>query len=87
MGPWWAIFHKVWIGLIAFFVPFFPIYLGIKGSELAWEKDERKDLAAFIQKQKTWMLIGIICSILTIILLLIIFVVFGAAISSISNMH
>ena len=86
MGPWWAIFHKVWIGLIAFFVPFFPIYLGIKGSELAWEKDERKDLAAFIQKQKTWMLIGIICSILTIILL-IIFVFCGAAISSISNMH
>ena len=93
MGPWWAIFHKVWIGLIAFVLPFIPavggllqmafvIYLGIKGSEMAWEKDERKDLAAFMKKQKTWMWVGIGFTIFAIIAVIIIFAVFGSALMS-----
>lgn len=99
MGPWWAIFHKVWIGLLAFVIWLIPavggllelaflIYLGIKGSEMAWEKDERKDLAAFMKKQKTWMWVGIGFAIFYVITVIIIFAIFGSALmSAYSNMY
>lgn len=56
-GPWWALFNRVWIGLLAF-VPvlgfFVAIVLGFKGRRWAWEKGRHADLAQFRRAQFWW---------------------------------
>lgn len=87
LSGWWAIFHRVWIGLIAFILPFIPvigqigaivfsIYLGVKGSEMAWEVDEEKNLESFIAREEKWkttsiLLVGIILVFMGVLVVLV----------------
>ncbi|MCS6997590.1 MAG: zinc ribbon domain-containing protein [Casimicrobiaceae bacterium] len=57
----WAIFNKVWIGLLAL-IPIvnlaMMIVLGLKGREWAWQKGGWRDVEHFRQVQKKWDLAG-----------------------------
>jgi|GEM_PF-2445523 len=79
LGWIWGIGNQVWISLLVF-IPFLniiiglplSIYLGICGNRLAWEKDQKKDLTEFMNRQRIWgnwgiafFIIGIIVALAT----------------------
>ena len=59
-GGFWAIGHRVWIGLLAF-VPLLGmimnVVLGLRGSEWAWRAGAIPDIARFRQAQRTWVIV------------------------------
>lgn len=59
----WAIFHKVWIGLLAI-IPIFGIpvifYLGFKGNERAWRARPWRSIQDFQASQRKWAVAGFI---------------------------
>ncbi len=59
----WAVSNRVWIGLLCLipYVGFLvAIYLGIKGSELAWRNKRWASLEHFNRVQERWSLWGVI---------------------------
>lgn len=50
----WGVGNSVTIALLALIVPFFSIYLGLKGSELAWQNKQWESVEHFQRVQKQW---------------------------------
>lgn len=64
MFTWiWGVAHRVWISLLAL-IPgvnlIMAVYLGIKGNELAWQKNKYLSAEDFRRSQLTWMKWGTI---------------------------
>lgn len=63
----WAIRFRVWWGLLAF-VPLVglavPIWLGIKGREVAWRRGEWSSVQAFNDAQRKWSIGGAVVTVL-----------------------
>lgn len=63
----WATRFRVWWGLLAF-VPLVglavPIWLGIKGRELAWRRGEWSSVQAFNDAQRKWSIGGAVVAVL-----------------------
>ncbi len=55
----WGIGNNVMIALLAFIVPFWNIYLGLKGNELAWRNKQWESVEHFKQVQKKWAVWGL----------------------------
>lgn len=59
----WGIYHGVWISLLCF-IPLvnfgIMIYLGIKGNELAWQRNRWKSVQDFHDSQRKWAVAGVI---------------------------
>jgi hypothetical protein len=59
----WGIYHGVWIALLCF-IPLVNfavmIYLGIKGNELAWQRNRWKSIEDFHRSQRKWAVAGVI---------------------------
>lgn len=53
----WGVSHRVWISLLAL-IPgvnlIMAVYLGIKGNELAWQRNRYFSIHEFFQIQKLW---------------------------------
>lgn len=79
MGPFWAIGHSVWIGLLCFVVGIIMnIILGIKGGEWAWQNRKFDSVEHYNQVQKVWLKWGIVLWILGVIFWILYFAVFAA---------
>lgn len=67
----WAIRFRVWWGLLAF-VPLVglavPVWLGIKGRELAWRRGEWASVQAFNDAQRKWSIGGAVVTVLACLL-------------------
>lgn len=50
----WGLGNGVMIALLALIVPFFPIYLGLKGNELAWQNKQWDSVEQFKETQAKW---------------------------------
>jgi len=63
----WAIRFRVWWGLLAF-VPLIglavPVWLGIKGRELAWRRGNWTSVQAFNDAQRKWSIGGVVVTVL-----------------------
>jgi hypothetical protein len=71
--PVWGIANKVYISLLVFLPVFnllLPIYLGIKGSELAWRHKQWESVEHFRMVQLKWDIAGLIVTILFVLILL-----------------
>lgn len=59
LGPVWAIYHRVWIGLCCL-IPcagvFFTFYLGLKGNQLAWKSRQWSSAEEFRKTQRLWII-------------------------------
>lgn len=55
----WGLGNNVMIALLALIVPFFNIYLGIKGNELAWQNKQWESVEHFRQVQRKWAVWGL----------------------------
>ena len=71
MGPFWAIGHSVWIGLLCF-VPYagfiMSIVLGVKGNEWGWQNRKFDSIEQYKQVQKIWIYWGIGLLIVSVII-------------------
>ncbi len=56
----WGLGNGVMIALLALIIPFFNIYLLIKGNELAWKAKRWESVEAFQATQRKWMMGGLI---------------------------
>ena len=56
----WGLGNGVMIALLALIIPFFNIYLLIKGNELAWKAKRWESVAAFQATQRKWRTAGLI---------------------------
>jgi hypothetical protein len=56
----WGLGNGVMIALLALIIPFFNIYLLIKGNELAWKAKRWDSVEAFQATQRKWMMAGLI---------------------------
>lgn len=67
----WGIGNSVWIALLCF-IPFVnlvvAIYLGLKGSELAWQSKQWASVEQFQSVQKKWALAGAILVVASLLL-------------------
>lgn len=63
MGGIWAIFNRVWIGLLCF-VPvvgiFMTVVLGMKGRRWAWERTRHRDFDRFVRTQRNWVIAWVV---------------------------
>ncbi len=55
----WGIGNNVMIALLALIIPFWGIYLGLKGNELAWRNKQWESVEHFKQVQRRWALWGL----------------------------
>lgn len=61
LGWIWAVGNGAFLwAVIAFFVPFFNIALGIKGNEWAWQSKRWNSIEHFRDVQRKWMIGGLI---------------------------
>jgi hypothetical protein len=69
-GIYWPAFVII-IGIIPYIGPIcalaLSIYLGLKGTKLAWNKSKDKDFDSFKRRQRNWAIGGIICFIIAIV--------------------
>lgn len=56
----WGLGNSVMIALLALIIPFWSIYLGIKGNELAWQNKRWDSVEHFKQVQSKWTRWGLI---------------------------
>lgn len=56
----WGIGNNVLIALVALIVPFWGIYLGIKGNELAWQNKRWDSVEHFKATQRKWAIAGLV---------------------------
>lgn len=69
----WAIAHKVWWGLLAL-IPIgivqlgIGIYLGVKGSELAWQAQKYQSIDEFKKIEHKWAVAGLVVFIIIFVL-------------------
>lgn len=82
---YWGIGNKTYLPLLTL-IPIFGIFwifvVGIKGNEWAWRDGHYTDVAAFKELQATWNRAGIVCLLVTIFVMTIISLMFGAAITA-----
>lgn len=64
----WGLGNNVMIALLSLIVPFFPIYLGLKGNELAWQNKHWDSIEHFRETQAKWSKWGIIIAIVWTVL-------------------
>lgn len=64
----WGLGNNVMIALLSLFVPFFPIYLGLKGNELAWQNKQWDSIEHFKATQAKWTKWGIIVFAVSLVL-------------------
>ena len=55
----WGIGNNVMIALLALIIPFWGIYLGLKGNELAWRNKQWESVEHFKQVQRKWTMWGL----------------------------
>ncbi len=56
----WGIGNNVMIALLALIIPFWSIYLGVKGNELAWRSKRYDSVEHFKATQAKWTRWGVI---------------------------
>ncbi len=71
MPQFWSIGNHVWIGLLAFIpilYPFIAIYLGLYGSELAYERGSYYNEDGFYEYQRKWTIASIVYAIVLVLI-------------------
>lgn len=78
LTPFWGIGNRVWIALLAFagFIPMvgwiiglgMAIYMGVKGTELAWQNKTWDSVEHFKAVQRNWTIAGVVVAVLFFVL-------------------
>ena len=76
----WAAFHKVYWPMLILIVAWIPylgqvcslclcVYLGLKGSRMAWKSERYESFESFLRAQRKWTIVGIVLFIVSIFVL------------------
>lgn len=78
LTPFWGIGNRVWIALLAFagFIPVvggiiglgMGIYMGVKGTELAWQNKTWNSVEHFEAVQRKWTIAGVVVMVLCFVM-------------------
>lgn len=75
----WAVAHKIYWPLIILIIGWLPyagqvcslclrVYLGMKGSKLAWNSGKYKDFDAYVRARRNWTIAGIVWLVLSLLI-------------------